>query len=124
MEELGDFIRHKYRENQQKKTHAETAEVFPETPEAQKKNYIEKHTEGNNAIVSEDCLKLSELHLHHTKRSGNHCCCRYLLRDAPRARMMGSVISIMDCRVEVTTMKRMMLRRKVRCSACISKRPV
>lgn len=30
----------------------------------------------------------------------------------------------MDCRVEVTTMKRMILRRKVRCSACMSSRPV
>lgn len=30
----------------------------------------------------------------------------------------------MDCRVEVTTMKRMMLRRKVRCRACMSNRPV
>lgn len=48
----------------------------------------------------------------------------YLLRDAPRARITGSVISIIDCRVEVTTMKRMMLRRKVRCSACMSSRPV
>ena len=48
----------------------------------------------------------------------------HLLREAPRARMMGSVISIMDCRVEVTTMKRMMLRRKVRCRVCMSNRPV
>lgn len=50
--------------------------------------------------------------------------CCYLLRDAPRARIIGSVISIIDCKVEVTTMKRMMLRRKVRCSACMSNRPV
>lgn len=49
---------------------------------------------------------------------------RYLFRDAPSARRTGSVISIMDCRVEVTTMKRMILRRKVRCSACMSSRPV
>lgn len=49
---------------------------------------------------------------------------RYLLRDAPRARITGSVISIMDCRVEVPTMKRMMLRRKVRCSASMSNSPV
>lgn len=32
MEELGDFISHKHGENQQKQTHAEAAEVFPQTP--------------------------------------------------------------------------------------------
>lgn len=66
-----------------------------------------------------------ELHFYLSWGGENQCCgCCYLLRDAPRARITGSVISIMDCRVEVTTMKRMMLRRKVRCSACMSNRPV
>lgn len=36
----------------------------------------------------------------------------YLSLDAPRARTMGSAISSMDCRIEATTMKRMMERRK------------
>ena len=37
---------------------------------------------------------------------------------------MGSAISIMDCSVDVTTMKRMMLRRKVRWRTCRSSSPV
>lgn len=56
------------------------------------------------------------------------CCpppgARYLFREAPSASTMGSAISIMDCSVEVTTMKRMMLRRKVRCRTCRSSSPV
>lgn len=51
-------------------------------------------------------------------------CCGHLFLEAPSARMMGSVISIIDCRVDVVTMKRMMQRRKVRCRACMSNRPV
>lgn len=53
-----------------------------------------------------------------------HCGWSYRFLEAPRDRMTGSVISIMNCRVEVTTMKRMMLRRKVRCGTCMSIRPV
>lgn len=34
MEELGDFISHKHRKNQQKETHAEASEVFPHTPKS------------------------------------------------------------------------------------------
>lgn len=52
------------------------------------------------------------------------CPPRYLLREAPSASTMGSAISIMDCSVEVTTMKRMMLRRKVRWRTCRSSSPV
>lgn len=48
----------------------------------------------------------------------------YLLREAPNASTMGSAISIMDCSVDVTTMKRMMLSRKVRCRTCRSSSPV
>ena len=69
-------------------------------------------------------FKLRKLYFYIDKRNKLYCYCCHLLRDAPRARMTGSVISIIDCRVEVTTMKRMILRRKVRCSACISSRPV
>lgn len=47
-------------------------------------------------------------------------CLSDLFREAPRAKMMGSVISTMDCSMEVTTMNRMMLRRKVRCRTCMS----
>lgn len=107
VEELGDFKSHEHWENQQKQTHAEAAEVFPHTP--------------GSTDVKNNFLKLLA---QSASLASNHCCRCYLLRDAPRARMMGSVISIMDCKVEVTTMKRMILRRKVRCSACISNRPV
>lgn len=32
MEELGDLVSHKHWENQEKQTHAEATEVFPQTP--------------------------------------------------------------------------------------------
>lgn len=105
MEELGDLVSHKHWENQEKQTHAEATEVFPQTPGS---TYEGEINEIGNKL----------------KKEKKHCCCSYLFRDAPSARITGSVISIIDCRVEVTTMKRMMLRRKVRCSACISNRPV
>ena len=48
----------------------------------------------------------------------------YLSLEAPRARTMGSAISSIDCRMEATTMKRMMERRKARWITCSSIRPV
>lgn len=48
----------------------------------------------------------------------------YLSLEAPRARTMGSAISSMDCRMEATTMKRMMERRKALWMTWSSMRPV
>lgn len=48
----------------------------------------------------------------------------YLSLEAPRAKTMGSAISSMDCRMEATTMKRMMERRKARWMTCSSIKPV
>lgn len=52
MEELGDFISHKHGENQQEQTHAETTEVFPETPEAQKTIHWKTHWREECKIFS------------------------------------------------------------------------
>lgn len=48
----------------------------------------------------------------------------YLSLDAPSAKTMGSAISSMDCRMEATTMKRMMLSRNARWTTWSSMRPV
>lgn len=48
----------------------------------------------------------------------------YLSLDAPSASTMGSAISSMDCKMEATTMKRMILRRKARWMTWSSIRPV
>lgn len=58
------------------------------------------------------------------------CVCFYLIEDAhlsleaPSASTMGSAISSMDCKIEATTMKRMMLKRKARWITCSSISPV
>lgn len=48
----------------------------------------------------------------------------YLSLEAPSASTMGSAISSIDCRMEATTMKRMMLRRKALWMTCSSISPV
>lgn len=48
----------------------------------------------------------------------------YLSLEAPNARTIGSAISSMDCRMEATTMKRIILSRNARCTTWSSIKPV
>lgn len=48
----------------------------------------------------------------------------YLSLEAPSARTMGSAISSMDCSMDATTMKRIILSRNARCTTWSSIKPV
>lgn len=70
--------------------------VKPKHSTQQKSFFEDKNYKGNKSYIKTRCTENES----------------YLSLDAPRARTMGSAISSMDCRMEATTMKRMMERRK------------
>lgn len=74
----------------------------------QKSFFEDKNCKGNKSYIKTRCTENES----------------YLSLDAPRARTMGSAISSMDCRMEATTMKRMMERRKALWMTWSSMRPV